>query len=108
MSKIEPIHRNPEQIAESYINNNEQAVKPHTQPLDAVAPVQASSEAQLLADRREISIGVDAESNTVVTKVIDHHSHEVVYQAPSDRLVQLAREMQHKRKLRNFDQGAKR
>lgn len=100
MSKIEPIHRNPIQDAAGYLNLAETEGTPSRQPAEAVEPIQPFSKSQLLGDRREISIGVDPESETLVTRVVDHRSKEVVYQAPSDRIVQLARERQHNRRLR--------
>lgn len=108
MSKVEPIHRNPNQDAAAYLNLAEAERAPSRLSPEAVDPVQPSTKSQLLGDRREISIGVDFESETVVTRVVDHRSKEVVYQAPSDRIVQLARERQHRRRLRIADPGSNR
>lgn len=104
MPKIEPIHRDPIQNAEAYQNAVGTEATPARQPVETVDPVQASSKQELLGDRRGISMDIDPESGVLVTRVVDHRTEEVVYQAPPDRIVELAREM--KRKYRPDDAGS--
>jgi uncharacterized FlaG/YvyC family protein len=96
MPKIEPIHRDPIQNAEAYQNVVGAEAAPARQPVETVDPVQASNKQELLGDRRGISMEIDPESGVLVTKVVDHRTEEVVYQAPPDRIVELARKMKRK------------
>ena len=108
MMKIDLIHRNPAQSAETYSKLEGTDQTPTRQPVDRVDPVQPSNKLQLLGDRREITIGVDTESETIITRVVDHRTNDIVYQVPQDRIVELAREVKRKNRLRLPEHGPSR
>ena len=108
MSKIEPIHRDPALNPETYLTTSGTEPTPVNPTAEAVNPVSASSKQELLGDRRGIAMNYDAESGTLVTQVVDRKTKEVVYQAPPDRIVELAKEMKRNGRRHIGDAESKR
>jgi len=99
MTSIEPVRRNPLQPVGPEAPLNNPAPVEDGRNTDIVPPVHSSNQTELAADHRELSFAVDPESDRVILRVIDEKTKDVVFQDPSDRILELAREMrQHARR----------
>lgn len=98
MSQIDPVHRNPFPNTEVYTNLNEPAPALGNDEVSPVEPVKSINRSELLADRREIKPGVDAESDRLVMQVVDKDTQEVIFQAPPEITLRMARELREQQK----------
>jgi uncharacterized FlaG/YvyC family protein len=62
---------------------------------ETIEPVKSAHQTDLHSDCRELTFDIDTESDRLIVRVIDEKTRDIVYQDPSDRLVQLARERRH-------------
>lgn len=100
MSQIDPVQRNPFPNAEIYTSLNEPAPALNANDVSPVEPIKSVNRTDLLADHREIQPGVDAESDRLVMQVVDKDTGEVVFQAPPEITLRMAREMRQEQKRR--------
>jgi hypothetical protein len=100
MSQIDPVHRNPFPNVATHTGLNGPAPAPGDDEVSAVEPVQSINPAELLAERREIRPEVDIESDRLIMQVVDKDTKEVVFQAPPEITLRMAREIRQQQKRR--------
>ena len=98
MSPIDPIRRKDLPYINPATSRNDPAPLNDQQNMDTVEPVKPVNQTELRGDRRELSMDVDNTSDILVVRVADKKTKEVVYQVPSDRILELARERSRKAK----------
>jgi uncharacterized FlaG/YvyC family protein len=98
MSNIDAVQRNPLLNTQLYAGLNEAAPAWKNEDVPKVDPVKSINQPVLLGDRREIKPGVDEETDRLVLQVVDKDTKEVIYQAPPEITLQMAREMRQRQK----------
>jgi|GEM_PF-2551943 len=98
MSRIDPVQRNALLATELCTTLNAPASELKRDDAAPVEPVKASNRSELLGDRRELKPLVDAETDRLVMQVVDKHTEEVIFQAPPEITLEMARDVRRQQK----------